>query len=206
MLAWLLWGLLLAAVASEWRYRVVVYLFVLTLAPHPALAQELGTTRYDACIRSAAATWWAAGPDWLWWRAQLYQESRLDPRAESPVGARGLAQMMPGTWGDITRAMGWGLASRDDACLSAEAGAYYMARLQRSWSSPRPQMERHRLAQASYNAGLGNIVDAQRACGGRRDWAEISPCLPEITGRHARETLDYVDRIARWRAQMEALR
>lgn len=206
MLAGVLWVLMLGASASGWRYRVVVYLFICLLAPAPAHAGGLGTARYDSCIRSAASTWWLAGPDWLWWRAQLYQESRLDPTAESPVGARGLAQFMPGTWGDVTRAMGWGLASRDDACLSAEAGAFYMARLQRSWSTPRPQMERHRLAQASYNAGLGNILGAQRACGGARDWGEIAPCLPGITGRHARETLDYVDRIAGWRAQMEALR
>lgn len=30
--------------------------------------------------------------------AQLYAESRFDPRARSPVGARGLAQFMPATW------------------------------------------------------------------------------------------------------------
>lgn len=187
----------------RWRW---VALAAALLWAAPARAGVLGTNRYDGCIRSAVASWWAAGPDWLWWRAQLWQESRLDPTAESPVGARGLAQFMPGTWADVARAMRWGAVSRDDACLSAEAGAYYMARLQSGWSSPRPQMERHRLAQASYNAGIGNIIGAQRACDGRRDWAEIAPCLPQVTGRHARETIDYVDRIARWRAQMEALR
>ena len=149
----------------------------------------------------------SAGPGWVWWRAQLWQESRLSPTAESPVGARGLAQFMPGTWRDVTRAMGWGLVSRDDACLAAEAGAFYMARLQRGWSSPRPQVERHRLAQASYNAGMGHILAAQRACGGSRDWAEIAPCLPAVTGpRNAAETTGYVAAIARWCAIMEVSR
>jgi soluble lytic murein transglycosylase-like protein len=142
----------------------------------------------------------------MWWKAQLYQESRLDPTAESPVGARGLAQFMPGTWGDVSKALKWGIVSRDDACLSAKAGAYYMARLQQIWKSPRPQMERHFLAQASYNAGAGHIINAQRLCGGARDWRDISKCLPQITGRHSRETITYVDRIARWRQRMRMLR
>ncbi|MEW1721604.1 bifunctional lytic transglycosylase/C40 family peptidase [Streptomyces sp. NPDC093109] len=30
--------------------------------------------------------------------AQLYTESGFDPKAESPAGARGIAQFMPGTW------------------------------------------------------------------------------------------------------------
>lgn len=173
------------------------------LPSHTASADVLGTQRYDACIRQAAKTWWPAGPDWLWWRAQLYQESRLDPHAVSPVGAAGIAQFMPGTWREVAPALGYGALPPTAACPAAQAGAYYMARLQRFWSSPRPHMERHRLAQASYNAGAGNILAAQRRCGGARDWREIRACLPAVTGRHARETLDYVDRIARWRTLME---
>ena len=81
-----------------------------------------------------------------------------------------------------------------------------MARLQKGWSSPRPQLERHRLAQSSYNAGAGNIIKAQSLCGGARDWADIAPCLPRVTGRHAAETIGYVDAIAKWRARMEVIR
>lgn len=105
---------------------------------------------------------------------------------------------MPSTWDDVTRAMGWGLVDRRTASLAIEAGAFYMARLSTQWSAPRPALERHRLAQASYNAGFGNILRAQTKCNGARDWAGIAPCLVLVTGRHARETLTYVERIERW--------
>ncbi len=143
-------------------------------------------------------------PDWLFWKAQLFQESRLDPAAVSPAGARGLAQLMPGTRDEVSRAMGWGLVSVHDADLAIEAGAFYMAKLRRAWRAERPQAERHRLAQASYNAGLGNIVAAQRRCHDARLWDAIAPCLKEVTGaRNAHETTTYVERIQRWRLMME---
>lgn len=153
--------------------------------------------RYDAEIRAASARW-LPGWDWRWWKAQLYQESLLDPTAVSPVGARGLAQFMPGTWDEVSAAMGLGAVSPHVAEAAIEAGAYYMARLRRSWHSERPEDDRRELAQASYNAGLGNILKAQRACGNARAWRVIATCLHQITGRHAHETLTYVDRIRRW--------
>jgi len=112
---------------------------------------------------------------------------------------------MPGTWRDTLRAMKLPASvSPHEADIAIEAGAYYMATLRRAWKSPRQEEERQRLAQASYNAGLGNILAAQRRCQGARDWMQIAPCLPAVTGRHAKETITYVDRIARWRAMIEA--
>ncbi|MBX3447529.1 MAG: transglycosylase SLT domain-containing protein [Parvibaculaceae bacterium] len=172
------------------------------LLPSPA---DAFPARYDAEIEQAVKRWWPDYPDHLAWKAQLWQESRLDPAAVSPAGAAGVAQFMPATWADVVRELRLPRsASRHEASLAIEAGAYYMARLRRSWSSPRPQAERHRLAQASYNAGLGNILRAQKLCGGARLWDEISPCLPRITGRHSKETIDYVRLIAQHRARMAA--
>jgi soluble lytic murein transglycosylase-like protein len=138
------------------------------------------------------------------WKGQLYQESRLDPDARSPAGAEGLAQFMPATWREITAAMGLGVVDRRMAEPSIEAGAYYMAQLRRQWSSPRPEEDRHNLAMASYNAGLGNLLKAQRACAGALLYADIIICLPQITGRYAQETIGYVPAIRRWHAMMEA--
>lgn len=172
-------------------------------APAPeASAQGAFPTRYDADIRRAVARWWPAGPDWVWWRAQLWQESRFRPEAVSPVGAAGLAQFMPGTWADVSRQLRLPPGASPHQDIAIDAGAYYMARLMAGWRTERPQVERLRLAQASYNAGSGHIVKAQALCDGARDWVDISPCLPRVTGHNARETQDYVRLIEAHRRRM----
>lgn len=129
----------------------------------------------------------------------------MKPQAVSPVGARGLAQFMPGTWRDVSRRMNFPHGtSPHEAAFAIEAGAYYMAQLRGQWKARRSDLDRHRLAQASYNAGLGSVLAAQRACGNPSAYDEIITCLPKITGRHSAETIAYVRLIAQWRAQMAA--
>jgi len=137
---------------------------------------------------------------WRWWKAQLYQESRLDPLARSPVGAAGLAQFMPATWAEVTKAMGWELLDRRLAAPAIEGGAYYMATLRKQWAS-RDTM--HEFAQASYNAGAGNIRRAWRLCKQPQSWELTTECLPDITGKHAKETIGYVRMIRKWFTRME---
>jgi hypothetical protein len=162
------------------------------------------TSRYDAQIHASVDRWWPDYPHWLAWKGQLYQESRLDPNAVSPVGAKGLAQFMPGTWRGVARELRLPAGASPTQDIAIDAGAYYMAQLRRAWRSPRPGEDRHQLAQASYNAGLGNLLKAQTRCGGKARYAEIAACLPQVTGAASRETLGYVTAIARWRAAMEA--
>lgn len=158
---------------------------------------------YDAQIQAATKKYWTDYPDWRSWKAQLYQESKLDPNAESPVGAAGLAQFMGPTWSDISRALGYGAISRKLAGPAIEGGAYYMVGLRRSWRAPRPVDDRQRLAQASYNAGTGSIVKAQAMCANAVLWVDIAPCLPSVTGVvFAKQTTDYVTMIAKWREMM----
>lgn len=158
------------------------------------------STRYDRHIQKAARRWWLPIPegDWRWLKAQLYQESLLDPMAVSPVGARGLGQFMPGTWRDVSRRLGFGSVSPHSEKHSILATAYYMRKLRNSWSSPRPEIDRMDLARASYNAGMGNILKAQKAAGGATRYSAIIAALPEVTGRHSKETITYVKRIRRW--------
>ncbi|WP_316979371.1 transglycosylase SLT domain-containing protein [Shumkonia mesophila] len=170
----------------------------------PAQAGVLTSSKHDTEIRRAVSTWWPDYPFPAAWKAQLYQESRLDPAAVSPVGAAGLAQFMPGTWAMVARDLRLppGVSPHHD--LAIEVGAYYMAKLRRQWSAPRPAEDRHRLAQASYNAGLGHLLAAQRLCHGPPGYEDIVACLPQVTGRHSAETIGYVKAIAKWRRIIEA--
>lgn len=138
--------------------------------------------------------------DWRLYKAQLCAESRLQPDAESSVGAKGVAQFMPATWRRISRAIGAPGASPHQVGPAIRAGALYMARLREKWSAPRPDADRHSLAMASYNAGFGNLLKAQRLAGGARLYAPIIDALPQVTGHHARETKGYVERIWRFYA------
>lgn len=166
-------------------------------------SQQSFPDKYDREIARAVGNWWLDLPDWQMWKAQLFQESRLRPDAVSPVGARGLAQFMPGTWSDMVRELKLGSVSPHDVSPAIHAGAYYMMKLRRTWKANRPVLARHDLAMASYNAGTGNILKAQTLCGGARFWAEIAPCLGKVTGpKNAHETHTYVERIARWRLLM----
>lgn len=160
------------------------------------------TAKYDGQIQSSVKRWWPDVPFWKLWKAQLVQESRLNPAAVSPVGARGLAQFMPGTWRDVAGDLG--ITAGPESDLAIEAGAYYMAKLRRVWRADRTALQRHDLAQASYNAGAGNILKAQKICRDARLWPDIAPCLETVTGAaFSRETRTYVARIGAYWKQLE---
>jgi membrane-bound lytic murein transglycosylase F len=109
---------------------------------------------------------------------------------------------MPGTWREICKRLGYGDVSPRLAKYAIPAGAYYMAQLKTFWHSPRPEPDRHSLALASYNAGKGNMLRAQRRCGGAARYTDIIACLPKVTGKHARETISYVDKTWRFYKMM----
>jgi membrane-bound lytic murein transglycosylase MltF len=90
--------------------------------------------------------------------AQGYQESQLDQKAKSPVGAIGVMQVMPATGkelkvGDITVTE-----------PNIHAGAKYMDQLMTKYLSDANFKENDRslFAFASYNAGPGNISRMRR--------------------------------------------
>ena len=179
----------------------VIVLALLNASAHSAVFP----TKYDSDILRAAGRY-LPGVPWRLYKAQLWQESRLDPAARSPAGAEGIAQFMPATWREIAPFVGAAGLPRSAARQAIEGGAYYMGRLRHAWSAPRPEDDRHRLALASYNAGLGNILAAQRACDGPSGYDAIMACLPDVTGRYANETLAYAPRIYGWFQMMVVAR
>lgn len=149
--------------------------------------------KYDLLIKRDVRRY-MPGVDPLLFKAQLIQESALKPDAVSPVGAMGLAQLMPGTVKDSSRALGYQVNPYNPR-HAIQAGARYMSYLRGQWRWERPERDKHSLALASYNAGLGHILAAQKHCNNATLYSDIIACLPRVTGRHAEETLNYVPRI-----------
>lgn len=130
------------------------------------------------------------GTDWRLFKAQLWQESRFKEDAVSPVGAAGVAQFMPTTWDYVSARLGI-KGSRFNSKLAIPAAAYYMQLQKNFWSSPRPASDRHKLALCNYNAGAGNCLKAQKLCNGALLYSQVIECLPQVTGHHAQETINY---------------
>jgi len=151
--------------------------------------------KYDEPIKKAAAQF-LPGIDWRFLKAQLQAESNLNPDAKSPVGAMGIAQFMPKTWEEVSHELNF---HHDTTPYQARpailASAYYMAKMLRQWTAEREEIDRYFLALASYNAGFGNILKAQQHAGGANDYFTIMQHLHLVTGKHAKETLDYIPRI-----------
>lgn len=168
--------------------------------PLYAQANVFKNKLYDASMRKWSSVYTPEIP-WYWNKAQVIAESNLNPRAVSPVGAMGLGQFMPDTWGDMQRQLGF-KGSAYSPALNLQAQAYYMRNLRGQFKAPRPEYDKHSLAMASYNAGLGNILKAQRYEGSLM-YAPMINSLPRVTGHHSKETRGYVQRIWRYIAILE---
>jgi len=152
-------------------------------------------TKYDDLIKKTVEKF-LPSMDWRYLKAQLQVESALNTEATSAVGAMGIAQFMPDTWGQMKKELNLpDNASAYNEYFAIPAAAYYMQKLIAGWSAPRPDADRYCLALASYNAGFGSLLKAQKHAGGSNSYHKIIKHLHQTTGTHSKETIDYVDRI-----------
>jgi hypothetical protein len=113
--------------------------------------------------------------------AVIWVESRFDPTARSPAGARGLMQLMPATASALAQELGWVRPRTTDPEFNVTAGSLYLAKMIARYDGD------EWLGLAAYNAGPGN-VDKWLRNGG----------LPPVSER-------YVELVMDARARFQAL-
>jgi soluble lytic murein transglycosylase-like protein len=112
---------------------------------------------------SRASQRWNVGAALL--SAQIYAESNFNPFAQSPAGAQGIAQFMPGT------AASYGLRNPFDPAAAIDAQAHLIHDLLRQFGSVP-------LALAAYNAGPAPV----QACGCVPPYPETQAYVAKILG------------------------
>lgn len=158
--------------------------------------QSLFTEKYDRQFEKWCGIYMPTY-DWKWLKAQCYQESLFDEKAVSFVGAQGLCQFMPKTWEQMEKGEKV-KGSPFNPNVNIQFAASYMNRLLNTWKWKRPPVDRLKLAQASYNAGVGHILKAQNLSEDKTHFQPIIDQLHNVTGKHAKETRTYVIRIQQW--------
>lgn len=154
--------------------------------------------QFDESFRKYAKRFFGVGTDWRVFKAQAMAESRLDPRAHSPVGARGLMQLMPSTYQQI-QTRNPDFKSIDDPEWNIAAGIQYDRTLWNLWDDHETDPDRRSFMLASYNAGRRTILRAQAVARGdsldHLKWASIETVAPRVQRWRHRETLTYLRRI-----------
>ena len=172
----------------------------------PKEAFKIGLDKYLEHYKKAVEEFWQFDkninniPIEHYFIAQAVQESRFNPNAKSPVGALGIAQFMPLTAKEVGQELKGNQLFKNgfnplNDIQSVYAQVYYMNKLFRSWKVERTALEKFELALASYNAGLGNILKAQKLSNNQRKWNDIKNYLVKVTGKNSKETINYVDYI-----------
>ena len=126
---------------------------------------------------------------------QTFKESRFNPRAVSPVGAKGLTQFMPGTWRDFQKISGDYTLDAFNPEHSIKAQRWYMEHLDQIIANKDPNLseeERVPWVLAAYNwgpANAGKLFSTIRKEG--KDVSNVSTWISRLP----KETEDYVKTI-----------
>lgn len=148
------------------------------------------STQYDPYFKKYAKRYFGPNVDWRWFKAQGIAESALQHKARSVVGAKGLMQIMPATFGEI-RKKNPQFVSITEPRWNIAAGIYYDRYLYRKITDIDSFQSRLYLTFAGYNAGYGGVLRAIKR--GRKpreksEWKNLKKHLPK-------ETQGYVTRI-----------
>jgi|Deesub1362B_J571_1020462.scaffolds.fasta_scaffold04185_2 membrane-bound lytic murein transglycosylase F len=149
------------------------------VSPRPRILPATRISPYDRIIKKYSRRY---GFDWRLIAAQIFVESRFNPRARSHRGALGLMQILPGT------ARHFGIDPK--LLLKPEQnialGTFYDRRLYNLWDGTQGI---HRIAfmLASYNAGRRRVLRAQQKAHKPHLWEGVRPYLPKQTREYVRK-------------------
>lgn len=101
-------------------------------------------------------------------------ESALNPRAGSPMGAKGLWQFMYYTGKMYGLEVSNYVDERNDPMRSTKAAAEFLQKLYQTFND-------WDLVLAAYNSGPGNVTKAMRRSGGKTNYWNLRPHLPNET-------------------------
>jgi membrane-bound lytic murein transglycosylase F len=156
------------------------------------------TQRFDPIFRKYTKRYFGIGTDWRWFKAQGMAESDLTPTARSRVGARGIMQLMPSTYGQIRTALPE-FGAIDNPEWNIAAGILHDRDLWTMWKKDVEETERWSFVFAGYNAGEGTILRARKTAAAARldngSWPSIEQVAPRVERWRYTETLDYVRKI-----------
>jgi soluble lytic murein transglycosylase-like protein len=189
----LLWAALVAAVAG---------------CPFRVAAQRIPSDKYDSYFKKYAKRYFGVGFDWKLFKAQGMAESGLSPTAKSWVGARGIMQLMPSTYHDISSHRPE-MTSIDDPQWNIAAGIMHDRDMWTLWKDSVPDDDRWRFMFGGYNAGEGTIFRAQGVARAskldHRTWPNIESVAPTVPRWRYKETLGYVHTIEENRKRLSPL-
>ncbi|MDR3631326.1 MAG: transglycosylase SLT domain-containing protein [Desulfocapsaceae bacterium] len=161
------------------------------------------SSKYDSFFQRYSLEFFGQYVDWRWFKAQGLAESNLNPLAVSPVGAKGIMQVMPATAVETAERLNLGHFDLTDPETNIRIGISYDLQCFNFWKNE-TGVERFRFMFASYNAGCGNILKAQRLAAITNQWGPVSGHLPEVTEDNAWQTIDYVKHIEAFYSQIKA--
>lgn len=156
-------------------------------------------TEFDTHFTKYSKRFFGVGFDWKHFKAQAIAESNLNPDAKSHVGAVGIMQIMPRTFEEVSRKSKVIEQSPKEPRWNIAAGIWYNKQQFDFWQKDRTLEERLKFMYGSYNSGRYNLLKAQRQAINKglnpRTWDSMYEALPLVTGKHSKETLNYVERI-----------
>jgi membrane-bound lytic murein transglycosylase MltF len=165
----------------------------------PVLAQRCSfPSCYDDTFRKYSKRFFGVGFDWRIFKAQALAESNLSPGARSHVGAKGIMQLMPGTFHEI-QTKNPEFKDINDPEWNIAAGIMYNRFLWKLLNDHDIAKERSNFMFGSYNAGRGTILKAKDLAEEEnldpKVWQNIEPVAPKVPRWRYTETFGYVRKI-----------